>query len=144
MTKILVITLSLFLYSLSSWADLRPLKLPQEKHAIKALFQFYSTTYSPKVPTGSFSMEGSFDEKDRILSLTGTEWIKRPENYEMVSLKGTINSESTSFTGRVLFEGCKEFVLKRTSRVAGSPIAGKWEGSYICAQGVTGLTLTVK
>jgi hypothetical protein len=111
---------------------------------MEATFKFFASSYSPNIPEGSFMMSGTFNNKSRELLLSGTKWIKRPLNYEMVTLKGKINDEATSFKGRVDFEGCKEFVLKRTTVENSSPFAGKWEGSYICAQGVTGLTLTLQ
>jgi hypothetical protein len=152
--KTIWITLMLGLYSFGAMADLESVKLPkgplpsdkQESlvRSVKAIFQFSSTSYSPNVPSGSFSMGGAFDERSRVLDLKGISWIERPENYDMVPLKGKINAAGTSFTGRVAYEGCKEFVLKRTKKEDHNSYSGKWEGSYICGQGVTSLVLTVK
>lgn len=132
-------------------ADTRPLKkIPapnkpiESKMPLKAEFHFYATDQNPKVPAGTYLMSGTFDEQGRKLELKGTSWVQRPANYEMVPLKGKINEDGSKFIGRIQFEGCKEFTLIRISWEGTSPIAGKWQGGYVCSQGVTGLTLTLK
>lgn len=144
------IILVLFL-SISAFADLSgPKKLPppppagEGKMAINAVFEFGPSQYNKEIPKGAFGMKGSFDHGSREFSLKPVKWINRPENYEMVEMTGKVNAEGTSFTGKVNFDDCKEFILKRMSRNGSSLISGKWEGSYICAQGVTSLKLTIK
>lgn len=143
-----------FLVSGIAFADLDPLvitktsdteqKKVEGRFPINANFNFSASAYNPAIPEGSFSMRGTFDKKSRVLNLKGESWIKRPANYELVDLTGKINKEGTSFRGRVKFDGCKEFILKRTSRGGETPYSGSWEGSYICAQGVTSLKLILK
>lgn len=117
---------------------------PAGPMVISGVFQFYPTPSSPDIESGAYAMDGSFDPESRELRLGGTSWMtKVPNGYDMVPLKGTINSNSTLFKGRIEFQGCKEFVLTRVSEIPGSPVAGKWEGSYSCGQGFTGLTLTI-
>jgi hypothetical protein len=115
---------------------------PQGKIAVTGMFHFHATSKNPQIPSGKYSMEGTFNHDTGHLQLGGIQWIKRPENYGMVPLKGKINSDKTIFTGTIEFPGCKEFKLVRTPH-EGSPIAGKWQGSYVCSQGETGLTLTI-
>lgn len=151
--RVLLVT-SLFL-SLSAMADIavpavkkakigKAVKKEVKLIPMEAIFNFNASSYSPKVPEGSFAMVGSFNTQTRELILTGDHWIKQPPDYDMVNLKGKINDDGTSFNGRVIYDGCKEFVLKRTDREPTTPLSGKWEGSYICHQGVTTLKLVIK
>lgn len=117
---------------------------PPRPIVISAVFQFYPTSSSPDIESGAYAMDGSFDPQSGELRLGGTSWITEiPNGYDMVPLKGKINANGTLFKGRIEFQDCKEFVLTRVSEIAGSPVAGKWEGSYTCGQGFTGLTLTI-
>jgi hypothetical protein len=115
----------------------------QKEILVSAEFFFYGTNAQPNIPSGSYMMKGTFDTGTGELQLGGTSWVKRPEGYDMVPLKGVINTSRTSFTGKIEFHGCKEFTLRRISTSLGSEIAGKWKGQYSCLQGETGLTLTI-
>lgn len=114
------------------------------KVAVAATFHFFAPDSNPGLPEGSYAMEGTFNQDTGFLQLGGVEWLNRPANYEMIPLKGTIDSARELFTGNIEFPDCREFTLKRISRTKGSPIAGKWKGSYVCSQGETGLILTFK
>lgn len=114
------------------------------KISIGAVFHFYATAKSPNVPTGIYSMQGTYNTKSGDLKLGGTNWIKRPQHYDMVPLSGSIDEKTGTFTGRIEFQDCKEFNLYKTQSDSGSPVAGKWEGTYTCGQGETGLTLTLR
>lgn len=115
---------------------------PTGKIAVSATFNFFAPASNPGLPEGSYAMEGTFNQDTGFLQLGGVEWLNRPANYEMVPLKGTIDSAREVFTGNIEFPDCREFTLKRISKGSGSPIAGKWKGSYVCSQGETGLILT--
>lgn len=110
---------------------------------VTAVFHFYATSRSPNVPTGTYSMRGSYDKETGDIELGGTAWINRPAGYDMVPLKGKIGNNET-FTGRIDFQDCEQFTLRRTKRIPGSDIGGNWKGSYVCFQGETGLTLTIQ
>ncbi|MBH47256.1 MAG: hypothetical protein CME71_03705 [Halobacteriovorax sp.] len=112
--------------------------------SVNAKFEFYATRENPSLPEGSYQMQGRFDERDGRLQLGGLAWIKRPANYDMVPLSGFIDSSKEKFEGRIEFQGCKVFTLKRLTDTKGSPIAGRWRGQYDCTQGITGLTLTIE
>ncbi|MAX65299.1 MAG: hypothetical protein QF441_11290 [Bacteriovoracaceae bacterium] len=119
-------------------------KIEKRKYSISAIFHFHPTAANPKLPSGTYMMQGSFDEKTRELHLGGVSWIKRPQGYDMVPLSGKIENSETLFKGRIDFPGCKIFNLKRTEVLDNSPISGKWKGVYDCSQGLTGLTLTIQ
>lgn len=122
----------------------KPTAPKSTKVSVTAIFHFFAPASNPRLPTGTYAMQGSFDAKDGSLALGGVSWINRPPGYDMVPLKGEISSDGTTFTGRIEFQGCEVFTLRRTSQISQSFIAGKWEGSYFCTQGETGLTLTIQ
>lgn len=112
--------------------------------AVTAIFHFYGVNNNPDQPVGTYAMGGTFDRKTGELALGGVSWISRPEGYDMVPLKGRINAAGNTFTGKIDFQDCEEFTLRRKSKIPGSDIAGEWTGSYVCFQGETGLTLTIQ
>ncbi len=114
------------------------------KYSVSAIFHFHATAGNPNLPSGTYVMQGSFNEKSRALKLGGVSWVNRPKGYDMVPLSGSIEKTHTLFKGRVDFPGCKLFTLKRVEMISNSPISGKWEGIYDCSQGLTGLTLTIQ
>jgi hypothetical protein len=109
--------------------------------SVSAIFNFYPTQSNPSLPSGSYHMNGSFDEATGQLQLGGSGWIKRPQNYDMVPLKGNIDKATNTFRGRIEFQGCLEFVLRKET--ADQSFRGSWSGTYNCTQGETGLTLTI-
>lgn len=115
-----------------------------KNYTVEAIFHFHPTSSNPSIPSGTYNMKGSFDEKTRTLHLGGISWVNRPENYDMVPLSGKIEATDSLFVGRIEFPGCKQFTLKKVQKIQGSPISGTWEGVYDCSQGSTGLTLTIK
>lgn len=113
------------------------------KIPVEAQFYFYGVESSPNIPKGKYLMQGSYDQKTGKLRLGGVGWLERPKNYEMIPLSGVIGPSKQSFRGRIEFQTCKEFTLQRLSNEGSTKISGKWKGSYVCAQGATGLTLTI-
>ena len=113
-------------------------------YSVRATFNFYGTPGNPNLPSGSYHMQGSFDEKTRSLNLGGISWIQRPTGYDMVPLSGIIEQTHTLFKGRIDSPGCNMFNLRRTKTLSSSPISGEWEGVYDCSQGPTGLKLTIQ
>lgn len=130
-------------------ATVQPQATPKPKPtpaviSVNATFNFYASTQNPSLPEGSYLMQGRYDERDGKLQLGGLSWIKRPPYYDMVPLSGVIDAAKETFQGRIEFQGCKVFTLKRISKLSGSSIAGQWKGQYDCTQGITGLTLTIE
>lgn len=113
-------------------------------HSVKADFYFYSV--QGQQFSGKYLMEGIYNNETGNINLGSVKWIDRPAfDIGMVPLSGTISKDKSSFTGRVEFTGCKEFSLKRVTVEKGaSKISGQWKGTYTCAQGQTGLTLTIR
>ena len=117
--------------------------------AVNAVFHFYPSASSPNIPSGKYAMGGQFNSKTGELQLGGTSWISRPKGQaanieiDMVPLSGVIDSSNRTFTGRIEFSNCREFNLYKVEEFSTTPISGKWEGTYTCLQGTTGLTLTI-
>jgi hypothetical protein len=84
-----------------------------ESHWLDAVFAFYADDSNPDVPTGRYSMIGSYDPDSGNVDLNEAAWIEQPGGYVMVSLDGFINEESTSITGTVDNFGCTVFTVVR-------------------------------
>ena len=102
-------------------------------------------TSNPGVPSGSFIMTGSFNAKG--VTLSPVKWLVAPAGYEMVGLSGVTPGFKgvNTFRGSVSVPGCATFLLHRLAVAPDeAAAAGKWKGAYACAQGLSGLTLTIK
>ncbi len=111
---------------------------------VEATFHFHPTPNNPNIAKGTYKMHGQFHRETRLLELGGVTWIDRPENYDMVPLRGVIEVGEEKFTGRIEFPGCEQFTLTRTDQSGRTEFSGRWEGVYICSQGETGLVLTIE
>ncbi len=121
-----------------------PAPIKPTRYTVRATFNFYGTPNNKALPRGSYVMQGQFDEKTRKLQLGGSHWIERPKHYDMVPLSGEINTANNEFRGRIEFQGCQEFTLKKVAQSGDKAISGSWKGEYSCSQGPTGLTLTIE
>ena len=117
--------------------------IQKKVYSVSAIFNFYSV--QGQKFAGKYLMEGIYNRESGNINLGSVKWLDKPPfDIGMVPLSGIMSKDQSSFTGRVEFTGCKKFSLKRVTVDKGSPIAGKWKGTYTCAQGQTGLTLTIK
>lgn len=89
----------------------------------QALFHFYADPRNPKVPTGCFTMTGSYDPASGRLDLKQERWLLRPGGYSMVGFAGTVDAAGSAFTGRVTRAGCGEFKLARDRSPVATPAA---------------------
>jgi hypothetical protein len=112
---------------------------------LAAYFDFYPVTAYPKVPSGSFLMTGSYNAKG--VTLTPVKWLVAPADYGMVGLSGDTPGFQgvNTFRGSISNSACGTFLLHRLAVAPDeAAAAGKWKGTYACAQGLSGLTLTIK
>lgn len=123
----------------------KKVETPVLKNAlVGATFNFIANSSNPNSASGAYRMQGTFEAESRSLSLLGLKWINKPsKDYGMVPLEGKLDESFNTFTGRIQFLGCKPFTLKKTLSIGDKPYSGKWEGKYDCAQGLTGLILTI-
>ncbi|HEV7271932.1 OmpA family protein [Pseudoxanthomonas sp.] len=89
-----------------------------------ALFHFYADRRNPRVPTGCFTMDGTYDPASGRLQLKGKEWLLKASGYRVVHFDGHVDAEGRSFTGKVSGgTSCKQFDLGRTAPPATPPAA---------------------
>lgn len=89
-----------------------------------ALFHFYADPRNPRVPTGCFTMDGTYDPASGRLQLKGREWLLKASGYRVVHFDGHVDAEGRSFTGQVSgAPSCKRFDLGRTAPPATPPPA---------------------
>lgn len=119
---------------------------PAKIESINASFFFEGVAIPVK---GKFSMRGFVNNETGTVNLGSVAWIERPTlqnkniQVDMVSLSGKLSKDKLSMQGRVDYIGCKEFKINKVSG-SNTTIAGEWKGTYICGQGSTKLTLTIK
>ena len=89
-----------------------------------ALFHFHADPRNPRVPTGCFTMTGTYDPASGRLQLKGKDWLVKPGGYRVVHFDGHVDAEGRSFTGKVSGgTSCKQFDLGRTAPPATPPAA---------------------
>lgn len=123
-----------------------PVKKEFKIESINATFDFKGIGLDYK---GKYSMKGFVNNETGAINLGTVAWIEKPRfqnkavQVDMVSLSGSLLEDKVTINGRVDYIGCKEFKL---TKLSGDPssIAGTWKGTYVCSQGPTGLTLTIK
>lgn len=112
--------------------------------SLQATLAFYSTGKVTKSPLGSFNMVGRFDEKTKKFRLAGVSWIKRPSDFAMIPVAGTLDSSGQVMDAKLGHPLCKPFKLIKTISGGGNPLSGTWEGRYDCTQGLTGVSVKIE
>jgi hypothetical protein len=82
--------------------------------ALRAVFAFSAHPDNPTVPSGSFTMVGSYEDGHMVLR--GDQWIVQPPGYLTVDLEATITEARPSvINGSVIAEGsaCSTFAVGR-------------------------------
>jgi serine/threonine protein kinase len=79
--------------------------------SLTATFSFYPTSTNVSVPSGSFTLTGTYTAKG--FQLTPDHWISKPQNYSMVGLDGAANSSDTALSGSIVSPGCTTFSVSR-------------------------------
>jgi hypothetical protein len=82
--------------------------------ALTATFNFYALPGNPGVPSGSFTMTGTYSAAG--VDLTQDQWISQPAGYEMVNLSsGPPAPNGTVLAGSITTPGCSTFTVTRGS-----------------------------
>lgn len=82
-------------------------------HTLQAVFSFSEHPWNPGVPSGAFTMTGTFDPADSSIQLTQKAWLQQPPSYVMVDLAGVYHPAKQTISGNVATPGCTTFDLKR-------------------------------
>ena len=69
---------------------------------ISAIFKFSANKNNLSVPSGSFRMTGTYDNRTGKIVLEATQWINRPAGYVTVDLIGKISQGNTKISGEVI------------------------------------------
>ena len=79
---------------------------------LTATFSFYAVPDNPGVPSGSFTMTGSYSAAG--VNLTHDQWISQPAGWEMVDLSsGPPSQDGTVLAGSITTPGCSTFTVTR-------------------------------
>jgi len=79
-----------------------------------AIFNFYAVSSNPSVPSGEFTMTGTYSANG--ISLNPGHWIKQPANYEMAGLNaGPLVNDGGTLTGVVTNSACTTFTANKAS-----------------------------
>ncbi|OHV35177.1 MULTISPECIES: serine/threonine-protein kinase [Pseudofrankia] len=89
------------------------LDLPEAPGRVTAEFSFSATADNPDVPSGAYTMSGTF--VGNVLQLTGRRWLDHPPGYVMVGLSGTYSVGSQQLRGQISGANCDTFSLTRSS-----------------------------
>lgn len=80
---------------------------------LSAVFKFSANRSNTSVPSGSYSMVGTYDNKTNKITLRATDWINQPSGYVTVDLAGTVSQGNTKMSGDVLNSSCTTFTLEK-------------------------------
>ena len=83
-------------------------------HALQAVFSFSEHPWNPGVPSGAFTMTGTFDPANGSMRLMQNAWLQQPAGYVMVDLDGVYRPAKEMISGTVANPSCTTFDLKRT------------------------------
>lgn len=93
-------------------------------------FSFYATPSNPSLPSGSFTLRGSYSSSD--MKLAGDVWITRPPNWIVVDLQSGLPSADGTLSGKVTTEGCTTFSVHRS--MPDDPYIGsQWPAAAVSA-----------
>ncbi len=99
---------------------------------------------------GAFEVRGDLPDAEGAFELVAGAWLDQPEGWITVGLRGrfedncTLSGEITDGEGDVM-AACSRFTLQRVdadeAADASIPLAGAWEGVYVCGGTPTRLVL---
>ncbi len=94
------------------WTGLRLILEAASNGTLAATFDFYPIDGNSRVPSGSFTLTGSYSAQG--FQLKPGHWISQPPNYLMVSLAAPApGNDDITLTGTVVGAGCTTFSVSR-------------------------------
>jgi hypothetical protein len=112
-------------------------------YSFNGMVEFYPTSKVGGTVLGSFNLTGKFDNKTKKFRLAGISWIKRPKDFAMIPIAGSLDSSGQVIKAKLGHPLCKPFTLIKSSTTGSGPLSGRWEGRYDCTQGITGISITL-
>lgn len=80
----------------------------------QAVFAFSPAVQNLNVPSGEFLMAGRVEiVANGILNLKQSRWIRQPYGFEMVDLIGRVSADGKTIQGKVITNGCTDFLITR-------------------------------
>jgi hypothetical protein len=76
---------------------------------LKAVFEFEHTESGAK---GMYEMAGGYTPDRNAVALFPGRWLRQPEGYETVGMRGTVSVGGKRFLGVIEHEGCTTFSLR--------------------------------
>ncbi len=123
------------------------LEVYEENDTVKALFNFYPLPENHTVKTGTYYCEVAFNEETQSFEIIGDEWLRVTSSYSMVNILNAKfdgnNLSGDIDDGEGLSDGFKVSVDRVEDYNSGDEIIGDYTGTYVAAQGVTGLDLNI-
>lgn len=80
---------------------------------LNAWFHFQAPPDNPFVPTGCYTMTGTYDGLTRQLRLAPGGWLHQPEGYEMVGVAGEVSTDGAALEGLIDNPSCGRFATTR-------------------------------
>ncbi|MES2710921.1 MAG: hypothetical protein V4653_05025 [Pseudomonadota bacterium] len=81
--------------------------------SLGAWFHFQAPPDNPDVPTGCYTMTGTYDAASGQVRLVPGAWQHRPPNYVMVPLEGTVSADGERLEGQIDHPACGDFATIR-------------------------------
>lgn len=99
---------------------------------LDAWFHFQAPPDNPSVPTGCYTMTGTYDAATRRVRLEPGGWLHQPSGYVMVALDGEMSADATKLAGVIDHPACGSFATTRRAGPAattpcqdGAPLLSK-------------------
>jgi hypothetical protein len=80
---------------------------------VDAWFHFQAPPDNPSVPTGCYTMTGTYDAARRQLRLEPRAWLHKPPGYIMVALDGEVSTDGEALVGEIDHPACGAFATTR-------------------------------
>lgn len=81
---------------------------------VEGQFRFYPTPKNPYVPSGRYSVSGTYDRDSQRILINPGAWIEHPKGYQTTIMIGSFDPAEATFSGYFQgINGCTSFEAKR-------------------------------
>lgn len=78
-------------------------------YKVEAVFDF---DFNNRSAVGAFYLTGAYYPESHVATFDPAQWIRRPPGYNTVGMDGKVSNDGQTYTGKILFQGCKLFQLQ--------------------------------